>query len=265
MFWKKAKSQQSAVLRDKLAVTEFVILQCKAPLHFNHSIALSEQLNSVYVTITETSYSTQYSTAFLTIANSVTSTIQSTAFSTVESTVSNVATATSVAYVTSIITTTMNVGKKRTVEFPLTVSTDATEAAAQSPLDMGPPKAVVGSDKKLDILAEKLERRGLAVERAITSTLYTTVYSTVKSVYTSTVSSGQTVYVTSVTTSFVTSISFDNAQTTITVTSTIFSTVTVSSSATATATATGSGSGSSLEPLESLVATAPIPVGSIIG
>jgi hypothetical protein len=185
-----------------------------------------------------TSYVTQYSTAFNTIVNSVASTIQSTVDSTTVVTVSNAATATSVGYVTATTTTSIQAGgsaHKRTAEIEVlkTVSfASAREPVTQEALGLGPPQVIVGSNKKLDVLAEKLARRGLLVERDFTSTLYVTAYSTISSVYTSMISSAQTFYVTSVATNFVTSTRFINAQETVSVTSTIVLTVTVSGSST---------------------------------
>jgi hypothetical protein len=117
-------------------------------------------------------------------------------------TVSNVATATSVDYATQTVTTTVNVkanGKKRTakVEVTKTVLMTAAESVTLKAPDLGPPKVTVGSSRRLNILAEKLARQGLVVERTVTNTIYVTSYSTINSVYTSTISSVQNFYVTS--------------------------------------------------------------------
>jgi hypothetical protein len=192
----------------------------------------------------------------------VTSTIQSTVFSTIVTSDSNVATATSVVYVTSMTTTTINLSKRRAaeVEGPKTISSASldfphtTKSVAHKASDLGAPKVTIRSDKRLDVLAEKLERRGLVVERTVTATVTSTVYSTVTSVYTSTISSSHIFYVTSATTSFTTSTSFLKAQTTTTVTSTIFSKATVN----------GTASGGPGPPL-SAGAKAGISIGTILG
>lgn len=173
-------------------------------------------------------------TAFNTVLNSVTSTIQSTVISTAVVTVSTVATATSTNFVTSTTTTTIKAAAKRTADFvaPTTVPAIPTAPVEQVPLDSGPPKVYVKTDKRLNILAEKLAQRGLVVERTITSTVYFTAYATATSFYTSVVSSDQTVYVTNVVTNVVTSTTFLNAQTTIQVVSTIVLIVTISGTST---------------------------------
>jgi hypothetical protein len=159
-------------------------------------------------------------------------------------TVSTVATATSTNYVTSTTTTTIKPAAKRTADIaaPITVPVLPTAAAEQAPLDSGPPKVYIKTDKRLNGLAEKLSERGLVVERVVTSTVYVTAYATVTSFYTAVVSSGQTAYVTNVVTNVVTSTSFLNAQTTVQVVSTIVVTVIVSGTNTITTTSQNSGS-----------------------
>lgn len=164
----------------------------------------------------------------------MTSTIQSTFISTAVVTVSSVATATSTNYVTSTTTTIVKAAAKRTADFvaPITIPLIPTAPVEQAPLDSGPPKVYVKTDKRLNVLAEKLAERGLVVERIVTSTFYFTAYATTTSIYTSVVSSDQAVYVTNVVTNFVTSTTFLNAQTTVQVISTIVVTVTISGTST---------------------------------
>lgn len=196
----------------------------------------------VYKTVTHTSFTTSYSTLFVTRVVTVTHTTTFTVIAVAVTTQSIVNTATSVIFLTSTMTTSIAAGAKRDVAWLVPTATPTTTPSLDSQLTptvvaaAQPSRVTLGVDKGFDALAERLENRGVIVERTITKTVSTTISSTIRLFTTITRTSSSTQLVTKFHTSTLISTKFTNVQTTVTVTNTLVAVVTIHGESTVTVT-----------------------------